>query len=153
MVYEVTSVPTQTVFVLDKFQDRNFRLTGRGGDVGKLKGNDTARTCMLLWLLVAGCRYVGLEYLKPHVQSSSHVVTCTYEWLAFLQSCMVYHAFALARAHVCVCVCVKERETERERENDFLPSLMEHIFVEKSFLFLVFAGMGYYLLSCRQDVF
>jgi len=72
---------------------------------------------------------------------------------------MVYHAYALARAHVFVCVCVRvfvcvcERERERERESDFLSSLMEHIFVEKNFLFLVFVGMGYDLLSCRQDVF
>jgi hypothetical protein len=50
---EETFVTTQAVFLLEKFQQRNFRLARRGRDVGKLKGNDIARTRMFLWLLVA----------------------------------------------------------------------------------------------------
>jgi hypothetical protein len=53
MVCKVTFVPIQTVFLLEKFQQRNFRLARRGGDGEKLEGNDIARTLMFLWLLVA----------------------------------------------------------------------------------------------------
>jgi len=92
----------------------------------------------------------GLEYLKPQVQSSSHVVTYKYKWLhSFNRAWSTTHKRLHACMWVCVCVrlcvcvcvyvCVCERERERERErkvSDFLPSLMDHIFVEKNFLSL-----------------
>ena len=60
--------------------------------------------------------HAGLEYLKPPVQSSSHIVTSIYEWLHSL-----HHAWSTThkRLHarmmcVCVCVCVCEKERERK---------------------------------------